>query len=144
MESSVNLTYLETIIGISNSYNTMIIYLGCMLAWLTLIKYLEHNHHYSFVPRTLGSAFPIVLKAMVGILPIYVGYAFFGYAVFSTSFRFDSIMQSFFSLYAMMNGDSLWDTYYDLSGISFLLACFYLYSFIFFAIAYSKLSQLMI
>ena len=72
---------------------------------------------------------------MVGILPIYIGYAFFGLSMFSNSFRFNNFPQSLFTLYAMMNGDSLWDTYYDLSGINFLVSCVYLYTFIFFAIA---------
>ncbi len=122
-------------ISVEVSVNELILGLSCMLTWVSLIRYLDHSYDYSFVPRTLGEAVPVILKTMAGILPLFLGFAFLGIALFWESQRFKSFHYSLFTLYAMMNGDMLWDTYHDISAIHFIIANIFLYCFIFFAIA---------
>lgn len=70
----------------------------------------------------------------MGVLPIFIGYAFLGTIMFYRSNRFGDMGISLFTLFAVMNGDMIFDTYYDLSTIHFIFSIFYIYSFIFIAI----------
>ena len=73
----------------------------------------------------------MVLRAMTGIVPVFFGFAFLGLCLFWDSHRFQSISYSMFTLFAMMNGDSLYDIFYDISVFRFLLAQLFMYVFIF-------------
>ena len=107
---------------------------GCFLTWTSSIRYLEHTRSYSHALRTIYVAIPTVSKTILGVLPIFIGYAFLGNILFYRSNRFEDMGISMFTLFAVMNGDMIFDTYHDLSGIHFLLAVIYVYSFIFIAI----------
>jgi hypothetical protein len=82
----------------------------------------------------MGASFPLVMRAMVGIFPFFIGFAFLGMCLFWESQRFSSSSDSMFTLFAMMNGDSLIDIYSDLGTTKFLLASLYMYFFVFFSI----------
>lgn len=85
--------------------------------------------------RSFYIAGPLIVKGAIGIFPFFIGCAFMGLCVFSDSYRFSTFDLSMFTLYAMMNGDMIWDTYHDLSYYSLFFSCIYLYCFIFFAIS---------
>ena len=53
----------------------------------------------------------------------------FGYCVFWRNERFKSLSDVVIILYSMANGDSLYDVFKELSGISFFIGQIYLYSF---------------
>ena len=53
----------------------------------------------------------------------------FGYCVFWRNERFKSLNDVIIILYSMANGDSLYDVFKELSGISFFIGQIYLYSF---------------
>jgi hypothetical protein len=108
--------------------------LGCMFAWFGLIKYMETTKEYSILGRTLSLTMPNVARTMISTLPMMMGYAFFGLAIFWRSNRFSSTAGSLFTLYALMNGDMVYDSFNDIKHINYLIAQIYLYSFIFFSI----------
>ena len=64
-----------------------------------------------------------------------MGCALLGLCCFSDSYRFSTLDISIFTLYAMMNGDMIWDTYADLSYFSLIFSFIYLICFVFFAIS---------
>ena len=55
---------------------------GCMLTWASFTSYIESATEYTFVNRTMRTAMPIVMRAMVGIFPFFIGFAFLGICLF--------------------------------------------------------------
>eukprot|EP00347_Sterkiella_histriomuscorum_P024278 403331685 len=112
----------------------LLIGLGCMMAWLGLVRYMEYSEEYSILGRTLSLSAPNVLKTMISTLPVLMGYTFLGVALFYKSNRFSSATGVLTTLYALMFGDMVYDTFYDLSFTHFFYSKIYLFSFIFFSI----------
>ena len=50
--------------------------LGCSLLWVNLVRYLQYNRNYYMVILTIRFAAPRVLRFLVGVLPIMMGYIF--------------------------------------------------------------------
>ena len=78
---------------------------------------------------------PVVLRAMIGILPFFVGFAFLGLCLFWETKSFSSASTAFFTLFSMMNGDSLTDVHNDISYTNFLIGNLYVYFFAFVSIS---------
>ena len=114
---------------------TYLLGFSVMMIWVAFIKYFDYSSEYSFVPRTLSTSVPVTLRTLGGILPVYIGVAFLGMCIWWESYRFSEFNIALFSLYAIMNGDMVWDTYHDISGLNFIMACLYMYVYVFFAVA---------
>ena len=113
----------------------LLIGLGCMLTWIGLIRYMETSgDHYSILGKTLSLSMPTVLKTLISVLPVLMGYTFLGIALFWRSNRFQNAAGCLITLYALMSGDMVYDTFQDLTGVHYLLSQLYLYSFVFFSI----------
>jgi hypothetical protein len=84
---------------------------GCMMNWISFSRYIESASQYTFINRTLGAALPVVLRAMVGILPFFIGFVFLGLCLFWETRIFNSPAQATFTLFALMNGDAISDVY---------------------------------
>lgn len=84
---------------------------GCLLTWISLTKYLENSPSYTFINRTMKVSMPVILRAMIGVFPFFMGFAFLGLCLFWESEKFSSPSYSMFTLFAMMNGDSLIEIY---------------------------------
>jgi hypothetical protein len=78
-------------------------------------------------------AAPFMIRALISIVPLFIGYAFLGISYFWESRRFTSFSISCYTLFALMHGDMIWDTYNDMIQIDQLAAQLYLYSYIFIA-----------
>ena len=63
---------------------------------------------------TWSKAAPEVGRAMVSVIPIFIGYSFLGMAFFWESRRFANLTTSSYTLFALMHGDMIWDTYNDM------------------------------
>lgn len=70
------------------SISEFLVGFGCMLAWISLIEYLEYSPKHSFISKTLSSALPKVMKTLIGVLPIFIGISLFGLSLFGNVFRF--------------------------------------------------------
>jgi len=73
-------------------------------------------------------------RALVSMIPLFIGYAFLGMAIFWESRRFATISVSCYTLFSLMHGDMIWDTYNDMIQINSIYAQVYLYSYIFVSI----------
>ena len=105
--------------------------LGCSLLWINLVRYLQYNRNYYMVILTMRRGGPRVLRFMVGVLPIMMGYAFFGMTYFgSESDRFETFGASMVTLFAVLNGDVIRETFLNLMPIYPVMSQVYLYSFI--------------
>jgi mucolipin 3 len=105
-----------------------------MAAWIGLIRYMETSRHYSILARTLNLGMPNVVKTLISALPVLMGYTFLGLALFWKSNRFSSATGCLTTLYALMFGDMVYDTFHDLSQTNYLSSQLYLYSFVFFSV----------
>lgn len=103
--------------------------LGCSFSYLILGKYMGNFKQYSIIFLTLQHALPKSCRFILSVLPIYLGYSLFGYCVFWRSEYFNSMSNSIATLFALMNGDSVYFIMDDLSRVSFGLGQIYSYSF---------------
>jgi len=105
--------------------------LGCGLLWVNLIAYLSGSGHYYTLIHTLNRAIPRVFRFLVGVVPVFLGYAFFGMLYFGDkSDRFQSFSVSLITLFALLNGDEIRETFMDLVYEHSFVAQVYVYSFV--------------
>jgi len=90
----------------------VIIGLGAALAWIYILSYLEFNKKYTVLIDALILGMPNVLRFTVGAIPVYVGFALFGFSAFSEStFKFGSFGESVVTLFGIQNGDDIQNTF---------------------------------
>jgi hypothetical protein len=89
-------------------------------------------------------ALPIVVRAMVGILPFFIGFTFLGLCLFWEVRQFSSPGEAMFTLFSVMNGDQISDVYAQVTFSHLMIGSIYMYSFVFISIWYVflKLSNL--
>ncbi|ETO17267.1 hypothetical protein RFI_20065, partial [Reticulomyxa filosa] len=105
--------------------------IGCMFSWISMIQYLEQFPHYYFLILTLKTSSPRVLAFVVGVLPIFIGFACFGVAYFATSSSlFSTIDEAAVTLFSLLNGDSIHDVFDAIYSASPIISRIYLYTFI--------------
>jgi len=105
--------------------------MGCMMAWISLVQYLEGNSSYYVLITTLRRSTPRVARFLVGVLPIFLGYAMFGVAFFSTAAEtFGTLGDASTTLFSLLNGDSIHDVFDQLYPAHPIISRIYLYSFI--------------
>lgn len=102
---------------------------GCFMAYINISRYLDYIREYATIFNTISKSIPNVLRYFLGVLPIFLGFIFFGVAIFWRSERFASIPMATVSLFAMMNGDSIYDIIKDLAGVNFFIGQIYAYTF---------------
>ena len=108
--------------------------IGCMFAWFIILRYILKTQSYRAMLASFNKALPFVFRAIVSMIPLFIGYAFLGMALFWESRRFANLSQSAYTLFALMHGDMIWDTYNDMIQINSIVAQIYLYSYIFVSI----------
>jgi hypothetical protein len=105
--------------------------LGCSLLWVNLIAFLTHKPSYYTIVLTLGRAVPRVGRFVMGVIPIFLGYALFGMLYFgSWSERFGSLGLAMITLFSVLNGDVMRETFMDLLPFSPFVTQVYMYSFV--------------
>lgn len=102
---------------------------GCMLAIINIGRYIEFAENYSTIYVTIKNALPNVGRYLIGVTPIFLGFIFFGLCIFWRSERFTNTSSVMIILFALAQGDSVLDTFRDLSGFYFFLGQVYLYLF---------------
>ncbi|DAZ97857.1 TPA: hypothetical protein N0F65_003284, partial [Lagenidium giganteum] len=101
-----------------------------LLLWSCLVGYLEHNRKIYSIVLTLRWGIPRVAQFLVGVSPIFIGYALFGTIYFGPRIQeFGSLGTSMVTLFAVMNGDVILDTFDALHHFGWL-GRIYLFSFI--------------
>jgi hypothetical protein len=102
---------------------------GCMFAFINIARYIEYSESYSIIYTTIRGAMPNVVRYLIGVMPIFLGFVFFGLCIFWKSERFTSTSDVMIILFALAQGDSVYDTFKDLKGFSFFIGQIYLYLF---------------
>lgn len=91
-----------------------------MIAWINLLQYFEYSKSMRFVLATIRNAGPVIMRTIVGVLPVFIGFTLLGNLLFSDSRRFSNFGDGFYNLFAVMNGDEIYAVFRDISQINFL------------------------
>mmetsp|Transcript_25596 Transcript_25596/g.39374 ORF Transcript_25596/g.39374 Transcript_25596/m.39374 type:complete len:94 (-) Transcript_25596:510-791(-) len=93
-----------------------------MLAWWTMLRYLMKTQAYKSMLTSFKKSAPFVARALISMIPLFIGYAFLGMAIFWELRKFKNFTVSCYTLFALMHGDMLFDTYNDLMTVNRLTA----------------------
>jgi hypothetical protein len=116
-------------------FGEVLIGFGCLFAWATLPRYFMYSQRYSLILRTMEFAFPILIRAIIGIIPFFIGYAILGQCLFwEIEKRFGSFSYAFIALFCMMNGDNLVPIHEDITTVNAFLGNLYMYVYVFLSI----------
>ena len=96
--------------------------IGCMLAWWTMLRYLLKTQAYKSMLASFKKSAPYIARALISMIPLFIGYAFLGMAIFWESRRFKDFSVSCYTLFALMHGDMIFDTYNDMMQVNPLIA----------------------
>ena len=108
---------------------------GCMLLWLSFTQFYQHNNKYYGFILTMQHAVPLLLPFLVGVTPIFLGYAMFGVSYFgSQNALFKTLPAAFETLFSLLNGDVIYQTFTSMWQPNQFIVNVYLYSFISFFI----------
>merc|ERR1719319_2034485 len=105
--------------------------LACAFFWFGLVQYLEHFPNYYGLILTLRMSAPRVLRFVLGVAPVFIGFAMFGVAFFSPhSDLFSNLDTASVTLFALLNGDVIHDVFQDIYPAGRIISRVYLYTFI--------------
>eukprot|EP00116_Pleurobrachia_bachei_P002492 sb/3462754/ len=122
--------------GVDKHLDITAVLVGSAVAinWVLALRFLSFDKGYYILVLTISVAAPNVLRLLICILAIYLGYVFCGWVVFGPYMvKFNSLVQASDTLFAMLNGDELLDTFMMVERGNTLLFVFskiYFYSFI--------------
>lgn len=118
--------------GASDDFGLLMIdSVGICLVWINTIHYLEHNHEFYQLVLTLQIGLPRVLRFLMGVFPVLMAYALVGIVFFSrvTTF-FGTFGSSLITLFAVMNGDEMADSFNQVVGEFPIVGNIYWFSFV--------------
>jgi hypothetical protein len=105
--------------------------LGAMFTWVQVVQYFETTTSYYVLVSTLLRGAPRVARFLVGVFPVFFGYAMFGVSYFSgVSLNFASVDSACVTLFSLLNGDAIHDTFDEIYPSSPFVSRVYLYTFI--------------
>ncbi|XP_071117775.1 mucolipin-3-like [Haliotis cracherodii] len=108
--------------------------IGCLMAWMGVLRYLGFFEKYNILIITLKKAFPNVLRFLVCTLAIYFGFTFCGWLVLGPyHMKFRHLSTASECLFSLVNGDDMFVTFSATETESDLIWYFsrtYLYVFI--------------
>ena len=102
---------------------------GCTCCWIYLIKFFTYDKQFAATTRILKSSTAETMKFFIGILPVFLGFAFLGRCLFWKYEKFESLQHTIVALFSMMAGDILREAYTDTSPEG-ILSVIYLSLFI--------------
>lgn len=107
---------------------------GCFFAWLGLVQYLKPNQNAYTVGNTMKRSYKILGPYIIGILPIFLAFAFFAIAILWKTGNYPSLAWAMLLQFSMINGDSLVQSITSAVSVSNLFGLLYTFSFLLFFI----------
>ena len=109
--------------------------IGAFLCWVSITKYIEHSPHLSFFSRTIQHAGPNIIRHGANMLPFFIGFGMLGLAVFWPTFRFRDPSIAFFSLFCIMLGDEISNTFAELMQFDMIFGSLFMFAWVFFSMS---------
>lgn len=112
-------------------FHSLMVALGCSLLWIGLVRYLEHNVHYYSLVLTLRRGIPRVSRFLLGVLPVFMAFVMFAVVYFASHApRFGDVPTAAVTLFAVLNGDVVRDTFMNLIEFHPVVGQIFMYVFI--------------
>jgi hypothetical protein len=64
------------------NHKEFLIGFGVMLAWITILKYLQYNNNLNLMTATLSKAWSNLFLFLLGVMPFFLGFVFLGQTIF--------------------------------------------------------------
>ena len=96
----------------------MLVGFGVMLCYICLGKYFYYSLKYGLLYQAMKNAISNIIPFFIGILPIFIGFTFLGLCLFWNSERFTNVTDVMKALFAIVNGDSIFDIIVDITDKS--------------------------
>lgn len=94
-------------------HKELLIGLGVMLAWVTILKYLEYSPNLNLMSATLSKSWSNLLVFLLGVMPFFLGFVFLGQTIFWKYNKFEDTSSSVITLFSLLNGDIVNDTFLE-------------------------------
>lgn len=82
-----------------------------MLAWITMLQYLQFNNNLNVMTGTLSKSWNNLTMFLLGVMPFFIGFIFLGQTIFWKYNKFESSSSSTITLFSLLNGDIVNDTF---------------------------------
>jgi len=105
--------------------------LGCALCWFSVSKFIEHSPHLSFFSRTIHHAGANIIRHGINMIPFFAGFAMLGLSLFWPSFRFRTAYTAFFSLFCVMLGDEISNSFMEVIQFDSFFGPIYMFVWVF-------------
>ena len=92
-------------------HKELLVGLGVMLAWITILKDLEYSPNLNLMSATLGKSWSNLLVFLLGVMPFFLGFVFLGQTIFWKYNKFEDTSSSVITLFSLLNGDIVNDTF---------------------------------
>ncbi|KAK3266678.1 hypothetical protein CYMTET_24719 [Cymbomonas tetramitiformis] len=111
IQLAMALHYIFTGRPTGDSIYMMLLGIGNFLGWVNVVRYLDiGNQEFYKLVLTVERATPEILRCMASSMPIFIGFALMGIAIFSTEVdMFGNMLSTCRTLFALMNGDTVLD-----------------------------------
>lgn len=86
---------------------TMIVGIGCIIAWMVLYKYIRHYERMILLNQILGKSLPQIIIFMGEFIPMFFSFTIFGYTVFWKVELFSSVRKTITTQMCLLVGDSV-------------------------------------
>ena len=115
----------------TSPFHSLMIAFGCSLLWVSLVRYLEHNPHYYSLVLTLRKGIPRVMRFLLGVLPVFMAFTMFSVVYFAaTAPRFGDVATAAVTLFAVLNGDVVRETFMTLMEFHPVMGQVFMYVFV--------------
>eukprot|EP00826_Nyctotherus_ovalis_P017626 TRINITY_DN1519_c0_g3_i1.p1 TRINITY_DN1519_c0_g3~~TRINITY_DN1519_c0_g3_i1.p1 ORF type:complete len:400 (-),score=110.76 TRINITY_DN1519_c0_g3_i1:153-1352(-) len=108
----------------------MLMGFGSFFSWVSILRYFQYDANYFFMFNAILTSSPTIIRYLLGAVLIFFGYGFFASSVFWRSHRYESTTRTMQIQFALLDGDSIYDTFADLTRYHFGLGQLYLYTYI--------------
>lgn len=88
--------------------NEVLVGFGCFFAWIGVIRFLNHTSHSYTIVNTLSRSVGTIGCYIIGIVPIFMGYAFLAMCAFWKTGIYYNTPMALLANYAVVNGDSVY------------------------------------
>lgn len=109
--------------------------IGTFLCWVSITKYIEHSSNISFFSRTIQHAGPNVIRHAINMLPFFIGFGMLGLAIFWPTFRFRDPSIAYFSLFCIMLGDEISNTFQEVMQFDMIFGALFMFAWVFFSMS---------
>ena len=103
----------------------LLLAISCFMETLLFVSYIQSSPRFYVVMKCLAVVIPKLFIYSVSVAPIWAGFAYLAYAVFSFTPIYETYSLSLITLFTIVNGDSLLQNFTEIQQVDFWLMRLY-------------------